>query len=473
MLKIYLIYFDLNAGYIGFHHGLAYLIGMLRSLGHDVYLVHLTAVDEFETAFQTVNDAGADIVGLSFTTNQKKYARQFLNLGKIKTKLIIAGGVHASFLKDTFFDEFPDIMGICVGEAESPMKELCFRLEHNQDYLTTPSFYFKTNSGILRNQILPLKLIEELPLPDYSLFDVKRIVGDADGLFDMMLSRGCPYNCSYCCNHILRENYPNRAQYVRFPPVDYALKIIRNNLKLYPHPKELYFADDMFTLNKNWIADFCSQYQKEIHIPFQCNARLETMDKDIVRMLKNAGCTLITFGIESGNNWIRQRVLNRHYSNEKVKEVFKLLRSAEIKTHAFNIFGLPFETSEMARDTFKLNWETAPDSGRSFYFYPYPNTRSHQICVEYHLIDEQAFAQVSGYLEQPILKEIHMNHAEVRKWVELLQIFFYARVFFSKFHLPLYLQKILIRSLLMFRKPIMNFLQSSHPGIKRLRKIMH
>lgn len=474
MAKVCLIYFDLNTGYYpSFHHGIAYIIGTLKNDNHEVALCHLINENDLDTTIQNLEKQDPDLVGLSFTTNQKKYVRRFLTNTDLSTKLTIAGGVHCTLMKDEVFNDFPELDGICVGEGEIPLKELCQRLDNNEDYLSTPSFYFKTKNGIVKNPVLPLQDMENLALPDYSLFNYYKIIEDSGQSFPIMLSRGCPYNCYYCCNHVFRQLYPNKDKYVRFPSIQHSINIIRNSLLIYPKAQKIIFADDTFTLNKKWLLDFCEVYKKEVGLPFLCNARVETIDDELARSLKLAGCLSIDFGVETGNEWLRKHILNRKHSNKKIKEAFNLTKKYRIKNFSFNIVGLPFETKEMARDTLKLNLELQPNFGKIFYFYPYPGTRLHQLCIEYGLLLDD-LESVSGYLEAPSLKELFMSHEEMKKHFGLMQSFFYSRLLFSKIRIPFLLEKILLRVVFLLRRPLLIFLDptTSNKAVVRLRKNM-
>ena len=455
MSKVALVYFDLHTGsHASLHHGLAYIIGVLKNDKHDVSFFHLTDENAFEPTRNLFNSQAPDVVGLSFATNQKKYVQHFLNDANVSRKLIIAGGVHCTLEGDRILDEFPQLDGICIGEGELPLKELCQRLDDDQDYLTTPSFIFKDQDTTIKNPVLPLQSLDDLPLPDYTLFDYQRIIANGGGRFPMMLGRGCPYACHYCCNHVLRQIYPNKSKYVRFPTVNRCLTIIRNNLTLCPSTRNIIFADDTLTINKEWLFRFCDAYAREIGLPFICNARVETIDDQVVQHLKRGGCVSINFGVESGNEWLRRHILNRNHSNKKIKEAFAITKKYGIRPFSYNIVGLPFETRRMARETLELNMDLRPQFGKCFYFYPYPGTRSRQLCEDFGLLRDD-LESVSGYLEAPSLKGIFTSHSEITKHFELLQTYFYSRLLFAKLRVPRLLERFLSKVFFFFRRPIL------------------
>ena len=471
MAQIHLVYFDLKTGYYpDFHHGLAYIIGALKADGYKVSLSHLSSEDDLHNTAQLLLKEKPDLIGLSFLTNQKKYVSKFIHISKLPAKLTVAGGVHPTLAREQVFIDFPEINGICIGEGEIPLRELCRRFYKGEDYLKTPSFYFRVDGQLIKNPIAPLQDIDSLYLPEYALFDYRKIL-DANGWrFTMMLSRGCPYSCSYCCNHVLRETYPNKHNYVRFHSVSRSIIIIKNNLLLYPRTQRILFADDIFTLDPQWLADFCERYRKEVGLPFLCNARVETVNDDVIASLRRAGCTWINFGVESGNEWLREHILKRLHSNEKIKEAFVLSKKHGIKTFSFNMVGLPFETKSMAIDTMKLNRELRPNYGKCFYFFPYIGTELHQLCVDYGLLGNKV-ESVSGYLEAASLKGIFMPCNEVKRIFQLMNSFFYVRLVSSKLKLPLLLEEVL-HKIIFFSKVFLLIFSDPNVGERRyLKKI--
>jgi radical SAM superfamily enzyme YgiQ (UPF0313 family) len=452
--RAHLIYFDLYTGYYpGFHHGLAYLIGALRDAGHEVSLAHLTTDQDLAAAGTGLPSEPIDVIGLSFGTNQKKYLRRFLAAARLGDTLTVAGGVHCTLNGAAVLDEFPQIDGVCVGEGEVPFTELCRRLDRGPEIYSTQSFIFRRDSQVVANPLAPLQPIEALPLPDYSLFDHQRIVAENGNSFLMQLGRGCPYDCSYCSNHAIRRSYTGLGKYVRFPPIPRAMEIIRQNLSLCPATERIGFSDDTFTLNRRWVIQFAERYRQEIGLPFICNARVETIDDEIAQSLKAAGCTSLEFGVESGNEWLRTQVLRRKHSNRAIEEAFATAHRHGLKTFSYNMVGLPFETKDMATATRRLNEALRPHYGRCFYFFPYPGTRLHQLCVEHDLLlDDLEWA--SGYLDGPSLKETHMTHVEVKRQLELLQIFFYGRLVLAKLPVPAAAEKLVHRLAALAKKPI-------------------
>ena len=282
--------------------------------------------------------------------------------------------------KQNTFKEFPEFDGICIGEGEMALLELCKRIDNKQNITESPSFIFKIKddegkTSFKVNPTLELKHIDELADPDYTVFDYKRIIKDSGNVFAMMLGRGCPYKCTYCASaHLSKEN-PNPQDWVRFPSIERSIRIIKDNLELYADTRSIIFADDTFTVRKTWVKDFCKEYKTEIGLPFECNARVETISDSVCEDLKSAGCTSIDFGVESGSEWLRNNIVNRKHKNQLIINAFNTVKKHGLKGFSYNIVGMPFETQEMMKQTYELNRNDlkAARYGRAFYYYPYPD----------------------------------------------------------------------------------------------------
>ena len=471
-MQIAFVFFDVNTGYApSLHHGLAYLFGALGSAGHQVVLFHVTTDAEMEAAARQIQVNGFPIVALSIVTNQKRHAKRFLAQLATKPKLLVAGGVHTTLVKEEAFLDFARLDGVCIGEGEGPLLELVDRFAQDLDVTMTAGFYFRRGDQIIKNPVPPLQAVDNLSPPDYSPFNVAKIVHENAFTYPMMLGRGCPYTCSYCCNHAIRAVYPNTGQYVRLPSVSRAMATIKSNLLLVPETKRIVFSDDTFTFNKTWLSEFCETYRKDIGLPFICNARVETICEQSVDALKAAGCVSIDFGVETGNEWLRYQVLSRRHSNQKIREAFALVQKKGIRTFSFNIVGLPLETKEMAKDTLRLNREIRPNFGKCFYFFPFPGSRIYKLCEELGLLPDDA-EEVSGYLEKPVLKQVFMSDADTRVAFEKLQAFFYARLLLSRAPLPRRAERLLSSVMVTARKPLLWAINPTNPNpiVRNLRR---
>jgi radical SAM superfamily enzyme YgiQ (UPF0313 family) len=160
--------------------------------------------------------------------------------------------------------------------------------------------------------------------------------------------------------------------------------------------KWVHFQDGTFNADKSWLFSFLKQYSAAGLPPFMCNARVENINEDIIRLLKDAGCNRITFGVQSGNPRIRKDVAGRIMSNEQIIEATRLCKKHGIRFCIDVIFGWPSETLEEALDTIRLCRQIKAESYSSNVLVFYPGLR----------ITNYAFKE--GYIANiPTLEEIY------------------------------------------------------------------
>lgn len=430
MAKVYLIYLDINTGYFpGLHHGLASLSAAIRQQGHAIAFHHLFNEEPPEMVSDAVLRFEPDIVGFSFTTNQRKYLERYSKAIYQQTKVLqVAGGVHPTIDPMDVLN-VGSIQGVCIGEGEQTFPNLLRKLDAHESVLDAVGFWWRTREGMIRqNPVMPLDAdLSKLPYPDYSIFKVAEINEAASGWMAMMVTRGCPHSCSYCCNHVLRSIYPNQRDYVRLPPVEHAIGIIKNNLSCYPGVKGIDFADDLLVWNKRWFKEFADRYRCEVGLPFICNARVEYLTQDTCSALREAGCILVRIGVESGNEWLRKYLLNRAPSNDQIVKAFQQLRGFGIQRFSYNILGFPFETRHLMEQTLSLNKRIRPEMGAVFYFFPYPGTRLHSMCEQFGLLSKSS-EELSGYLEHPAINLTHCKVSDCRKVYRKLRLYLLCRM---------------------------------------------
>lgn len=445
MAKIHFIYLDIDTGsYPGVNHGLASLSAVLKEDGHLVSLHHLSTREPEDNVVAKAVEAGADVIGFSFTTNQKKHIEKYSMaiFDKMET-LQIAGGIHPTIAP---LDALKTglINGVCVGEGEHPLRELLKCIKDKKDFTHVPGFWWRLSDGhIVRNPVPPLgSEVDKMPLPDYSIFDTKRINSDSSGWVAMMLIRGCPYNCYYCCNHVLRSIYPDKKYYVRLPRVERAIDIVKHNLAYYDKVVGINFADDMLIYRREWLGKFTELYKVNIGLPYTCNCRIEHLSDEVISTLRRSGCKTVYVGIESGNEWLRRNLLNRQHTNKEIVDCFERIRGHRMSVFAYNIVGFPFETREQMKETLLLNKKAKPTSGVVFYFYPYPATRLFDICKEFNLLTDK-MERLSGYLEGPAIKLTHCTERDCIRQYNRLRLFLASRSLVSSLRLPEIFAKVL------------------------------
>jgi anaerobic magnesium-protoporphyrin IX monomethyl ester cyclase len=362
-----------------FHTGIGYISAMLKQAGHKTSLQHVYTPPGKKEFLKNMEKEKPDLVCLTSTSNQFPYVKEFSTWAKELDLPILVGGVHATLVPEEVI-KLPSIDFVCIGEGEYPTLELVNALQNCKSTENIKNIWSKKDDTVIKNEIRPLlSNLDELPFPDREIFNYETILKANGYHADVIAGRGCPFSCTYCCNHAFRKIYAGKGKYVRIRSVGNVLEEIGEITKKYKI-KRIDFHDDIFTLFPDWVKEFCEQYPKRFKIAFGCNARAETLNKDTVTALKSAGCEFISIGIESGSEWLRKNILKRYMTNEQIITAFKNVHEAGIATYALNMIGLPYETPAMIEDTIKINKIVSPRGFQLSIFYPYPQTELWHLC---------------------------------------------------------------------------------------------
>jgi radical SAM superfamily enzyme YgiQ (UPF0313 family) len=272
--------------------------------------------------------------------------------------------------------------------------------------------------------------LDTLPYPDREIFKAENL-NDPERLF-VMASRGCPYHCTYCCNHALRKLYGSDSKYVRFRSVENVIGEIEQARRHYGIITRVGFDDDILPMRKEWFRQFTAEYKRRVGLPFLCNVRPNLVDEETAELLREAGCTEVALGVESGSDRVRNEVLERNLKKEQVINAFNHLTGRGIRVHSYNMVGLPSETLSECLETVKFNAQMKSDwkaaELRVTIFYPYPGTKLYDECSEKGWLTER---EVINYADDSILRMETLSRTEIlflHRYFRLLTML-YSRIF--------------------------------------------
>ncbi len=434
-MKVTFVFADLNVfqdcsrDYSGiFAHGIGYLSSALKREGHLTSLIHLVKPIGQAEFIRRVGTEKPGLVAFSSFSHQFEYVKQLAAWLKESHRIpVICGGVHATIDPEEVI-KVEAIDMLCRGEGEQPLVELCHKLERGQDISGIRNVWLKQDGKIIRNQIRPLdENIDRLPFPDRTLFNYRALYDYKIRMLTVLASRGCPYNCSYCCNHQYQKLYPHN--YVRFRSVDNVLAEIEEALSWYPDIEFVNFIDDTLCIRWQWLEEFARKFPKKFNFPFHGNSRINLLDEEMMALLKKARCERLDVGIEAGNSYIRERILNRKISDEQIRKVFELGRKFNIKLAAYNMIGCPFETPATILETIRLNAQVKPYSAHNAIFQPYPNTDIYRVCIEEGFISEK---KVSAFFKESVLDQPRLSKRQVTFFSRYFMIIMKFYRFFYK-----------------------------------------
>ena len=275
---------------------------------------------------------------------------------------------------------------VCIGEGENTLTHLLDVLEKKQSLKEVKGIWFKESGTVVKNEPIALTDINKLPPSDYDLFDPIHFYRPFDGkqykMINYELSRGCPFNCSYCVNGVLKEKYKGLGRYHRIKDPGRAVQEIESLIHKYNFNFIRFWDEDFTSIPIKILESFSKLYLEKISLPFLIYSRVTSINEEKVRILKDMGCKGFAMGIESGNEFIRNKVMNRQMSNKEIIEKFQLVKSYKIRTSAYNIIGVPYETRETIFNTIELNRIVNPDSFSVTMLEPYKGTPIRKLCEE-------------------------------------------------------------------------------------------
>ncbi|MGR3319485.1 MAG: B12-binding domain-containing radical SAM protein [Candidatus Anammoxibacter sp.] len=429
--KFVFVNLAVDSGIYTVNHGIAYLVPIIKENLFGVSLLNITndiSCDEFRDQIKLLNPS---IVGFSFTSLHTKHLIKYSKaIEGLPNVLQIAGGVGATLDHERIMPKAA-IDGFVVGEGEIPIGNLLKSINNGIDIYNTDGFYWKRDGhAAKRGASTFVNDLNELSLPDYSVFDRDLVVYGTPLNINIMLSRGCPYKCTYCSNSALRSVYPESNGYFRLNSVDHSIKLVEKLVNEYPEAAFVTFEDDLLIAKKDWFISFANEYHKRIGLPYRVNIRTECINDDIVKVLKESGCVIGHLGLESGNEDLRKKLLNRRHTNESLIEKTGMVKKAGIKLFTFNVVGLPFETKENMLETLDLNKKVKADSGQCTFYYPFPGTELYETCKSKGLLKGIEGKDVpTNFFVTPIIPQtnkekedciaVHKKINNFLKWQEL------------------------------------------------------
>jgi radical SAM superfamily enzyme YgiQ (UPF0313 family) len=354
-VKIEGIYKDVIKGVALPPQGICQLAGVIRDYGEEVYLIDALAEDlSEEDAINRIISLNPDFVGFSATTMQILYACQCARLIKEHDQSINVwiGGAHISACPEETMERFKEFDLGVLNEGEVTVKELLRYYKDGAPSLDNINgIIYRSNGKLVKTRPRAfMNDLDSLPLPAWDLlpdlrYNYRQSVARIDRLpaASLTTSRGCPCKCIFCARNVYGRSYRGHS-------AEYVLKMIDFLVERYG-VRSVSFEDENFTVNKQRIVEICKALmRKKYDLKWGCVARVDMIQEENLKLMKKAGCTSISFGIESGS----QRILDILGKNLKLETINKGIAMTEkigIRARGYFIVGHPTETIETIEET--------------------------------------------------------------------------------------------------------------------------
>jgi anaerobic magnesium-protoporphyrin IX monomethyl ester cyclase len=327
------------------HIAISYLSGVARERKHKRYFCSLDAskltsvIEEIqpEIVAYSVNIAGAKTI----IAEHKK--------AKANHKFIsIMGGPFPTCFPESFNESGMD--AYCIGEGELSFDEFLKCVENNEPFDNVPNLITINK----KNEIRPLiGDLDTIPFPDRDLVLANSFLKDTPKK-TFYATRGCPYNCYYCCNNTYHSIYHKKGKLFRRFSVDRIIEEIRYVKGKY-RTEFIKFGDDLFAIEPDeWLQKFADRYKKEINIPFNCYLRVDRISNDLLVLLKSAGCYSVHLSIDSTSEHVREKVFGRKMIKTDIEKNIRMLSDFGINTWVNFMLAAPESTIGDDLETIKF-----------------------------------------------------------------------------------------------------------------------
>lgn len=369
------------------------------------------------------------VVGITSMTCNINIASKIMRWIKEESpdSITVVGGAHCSAIPLRTLSEFKSFDVGVVGEGEMTFLEICERVRERKTLDGVRGIVRRREDEVVLEEARPpIQDLDWLPNPARDLIKHELYKGASTPGLDAVLyrgtelftSRGCPEKCSFCASHLIY------GRKVRFRSAEHILEEVDECIKNWGY-RHFTIDDDTFTLNPSRLEKLCEGF-KERKITWDCDTRVNLVNKEMLKMMAQSGCKKIAFGVESGSQRILD-LIHKRITLDEIRQAFSWAHQAGLITTAFLMIGShPSETKEDIEASFKLIKEIDPELMALAVAVPYPGTELYQVMKEKGYIFEEKWEKFTHLHSVPSWRTDHFGPKELVNAQNML----YRRFFF-------------------------------------------
>ncbi len=298
---------------------------------------------------------------------------------ELKDVFVVLVGPHPTYFHKEILNEKRFVDAIVRGEFDLTVRDLSLALQKGESLANVKGISYRDNTAVYVNPDRSLiQNLDSLPFParhKVKSASYREAVFTGKKCTTIVSSRGCPNQCVFCLWPRIMYGGKYRARSPENIIAEIKRAVDKHGID------EIYFDDDCLTLNKRRLVRICQAIKEQgIDIRWMCQSRVDNVDRKLLKEMKNAGCHYIKYGVESGSQSMLN-MMKKGITLEDAKKAFALTRRVGIKTQAFFLLGLPWDTHETIEETIEFAKELKPDSAQFAVVVPHPGTELYDICV--------------------------------------------------------------------------------------------
>ncbi len=341
--------------------GTSHIAGTLLREGHSVKVYDFALRESFNDFFDVLKEYKPDILGMTIYNSSKSESIALSD--KIKEKMpnmpIVAGGAYVTWYKNSAFSPNVNIDCLVIGEGEETIGELTNALLNDISLDNIKGICYKKDGVWVENN--PRSLIKDIndiaPTP-LQLFDYKSYIPAAGTFMHLpsvpyLSARGCPYKCVFCDRYVFGNTVRYKDPILMVDEIEQMVKDFGI--------REINFYDETFTVNQTRIFTFCEEIlRRNIKIGFKCGTRVDCVSKELFKIMKKAGCFIVSMGVESGDEGVLKKS-KKGITLDQVYKAFAWAKEAGIWRNAYFMLNHPGDTKDTINKTIDLSRSLKPD----------------------------------------------------------------------------------------------------------------
>lgn len=333
--------------------GILYISAYLEKnkIAHQVLDTTFISFDTFTKQLLTIKPEVIGIyTNLMTKMNVLKIIRFIRQNHQLQTCKIILGGPEIRYNAENYLKNGAHLL--VVGEGEQTFLEIC---QHVISHSALPEAidgiaFLNNNEVVFTQERALIKNIDILPMPARDKIDLK-LYGNAwkkfhgYSMYSISTMRGCPYTCKWCSRAVYGGTYRRRSAKLVVDEMEL--------LKTVYQPDQIWFVDDVFTINHKWLREFKNEVvNRGIKIPYEIITRADRMNDEVIQLLKESGCFRVWIGAESGSQAVID-AMDRRVDVQQVREMIIKTKAQGMEAGTFIMLGYPGETKADIAETIK------------------------------------------------------------------------------------------------------------------------
>jgi anaerobic magnesium-protoporphyrin IX monomethyl ester cyclase len=374
--------------------GLAYLAACLERGGHEVSILDAPALDLSSVDIcRKMQERPPEVVGVTMLTPM--YNRSIEVVRAVKTAYpqitVVVGGPHPTIIPRGTLIDNEEIDYVVIGEGEIVFLNLINAIDKGSNTEEIPGIGYRKNGTVIINQPPEMvRNLDDLPIPARHLlpmhaYHMTRSRTRSEHAFTVSVARGCPFNCAFCCRIFGRK--------VRHHSVERIITEIGTLVNEFD-AREINLEADTLTLNKHFVTSLCNELIRSglsRKISWTCESRIDTVNEDILRNMKEAGCWQISYGVETGSQRLLD-LIHKDITLDHIERTFAITKRLGISIRAFYMLGIPTETREESLKTISFAKKLDARWSQFTVCTPFPGTELYDLALREGGLQSQSWA---------------------------------------------------------------------------------